>query len=92
MISGADHLVLTVASIEESLTFYCDVLGMRRIRFGGGRWAAGIDDFKINLHEAGREFEPHAISPTPGSADVCFRVDDVDSVLRALDVAGVAVE
>jgi catechol 2,3-dioxygenase-like lactoylglutathione lyase family enzyme len=27
---------------------------------------------KINLHEAGREFEPKAAAPTPGSADLCF--------------------
>ncbi len=28
--------------------------------------------FQINLHEYGNEFEPHALEPTPGSADLCF--------------------
>jgi len=26
----------------------------------------------MNLHQAGREFEPKALHPTPGSADLCF--------------------
>ncbi|WP_228059906.1 hypothetical protein [Plectonema radiosum] len=27
---------------------------------------------KINLHETGKEFEPKALHPTSGSADICF--------------------
>jgi len=27
---------------------------------------------KINLHAAGKEFEPKARTPKPGSADLCF--------------------
>lgn len=27
---------------------------------------------KINLHQHGREFEPKAACPTPGSADLCL--------------------
>jgi catechol 2,3-dioxygenase-like lactoylglutathione lyase family enzyme len=27
---------------------------------------------KINLHLAGKEFEPKALYPTPGSGDLCF--------------------
>jgi catechol 2,3-dioxygenase-like lactoylglutathione lyase family enzyme len=30
---------------------------------------------KINLHIKGKEFEPKANSPTPGSLDLCFLAD-----------------
>ena len=30
---------------------------------------------KINLHVKGKEFEPKAAIPTPGSLDLCFIVD-----------------
>ena len=29
----------------------------------------------INLHQKGREFQPHAKYPTAGSADICFLTD-----------------
>lgn len=67
-----DHLVLTVADIEVTCAFYRRVLGMEIITFGEGRKALRFGDQKINLHQAGREFEPKAARPTPGSADLCF--------------------
>jgi catechol 2,3-dioxygenase-like lactoylglutathione lyase family enzyme len=72
MITGLDHLVLTVADLEATLRFYCDGLGMRHAIFGAGRSALHFGAYKINLHVAGREFEPKALRPTPGSADLCF--------------------
>ena len=71
-IDRIDHLVLTVASIEASCAFYKRILGMTVVRFGQGRTALAFGAQKINLHEAGREFVPHAQHPVPGSADVCF--------------------
>ncbi len=74
-----DHLVLTVADIKTSRAFYCDVLGMRHLPFrvadGSTRHALAFGDQKINLHEAGAEFEPKARIPTRGSADLCFLSD-----------------
>ena len=67
-----DHLVLTVADIEQTCAFYERVLGMEVISFGEGRRALRFGDSKINLHQAGREFAPYAAHPTPGSADLCF--------------------
>lgn len=72
MISSLDHLVLTVRSIEETTSFYTEVLGMEKETFGGGRVALKFGGQKINLHEVGREFEPKAAMPTPGSADICL--------------------
>ncbi|HEY2238518.1 MAG TPA: VOC family protein, partial [Streptosporangiaceae bacterium] len=63
-----DHVVLTVASIEATVDFYGRVLGMTAVTFGGGRTALRFGGSKINLHQAGHEFEPKADRPTPGSA------------------------
>ncbi len=71
-IDSLDHLVLTVADIEASCAYYQRVLGMEVVSFGAGRKALAFGVQKINLHQAGREFEPKAQRPTPGSADLCF--------------------
>ncbi len=88
-----DHLVLTVASIEATVEFYARVLGMGVVTFGAGRIALTFGTSKINLHETGKEFEPRASHPTPGSADICLIVDDgIADVVAQLAVAGVPVE
>lgn len=80
-----DHLVLTVQDIERSVDFYSRVLGMQPVVFGEGRRALSFGNQKINLHQAGAEFSPHAHRPTPGSADLCFIVDEpVDAVMAQL--------
>ena len=73
-IDRLDHLVLTVRDIDASIDFYTRVLGMRAVTFGAGRKALAFGAQKINLHQAGGEFEPEAERPTPGSADLCFIV------------------
>ena len=72
MISSLDHLVLTVRSIEKTTEFYTSVLGMEKEVFAEGRVALKFGSQKFNLHEAGKEFEPKAAQPTPGSADICL--------------------
>jgi catechol 2,3-dioxygenase-like lactoylglutathione lyase family enzyme len=71
-IDRVDHLVLTVRSIDSSCAFYSRVLGMDVVTFGAGRKALSFGAQKINLHQAGLEFEPKAGHPTPGSADICL--------------------
>ncbi len=71
VIDHLDHLVLTVASIDATVAFYTSALGMELTTFGD-RKALRFGEQKINLHQAGKEFEPKAIRPTPGSADLCF--------------------
>ncbi|GAB2486299.1 hypothetical protein GCM10027187_62370 [Streptosporangium sandarakinum] len=86
----ADHLVLTVRSIPASVDWYRTVLGMRPVVFGGGRVALAFGGQKLNLHQAGKELEPKAAAPTPGSADLCLisavPLDEVRAHLRALAV------
>jgi catechol 2,3-dioxygenase-like lactoylglutathione lyase family enzyme len=72
IINRLDHLVLTVKNIETTCQFYSQVLDMQVITFEGGRKALAFGSQKINLHEQGKEFEPKAGRPTPGSADLCF--------------------
>ena len=74
-IEGLDHLVLTMADVGRTRGFYERVLGMQPVVFGEGRHALAFGAQKINLHEAGRELEPKAAVPTPGSADLCFLTD-----------------
>jgi catechol 2,3-dioxygenase-like lactoylglutathione lyase family enzyme len=91
-VAGMDHLVLTVASIERTVAFYGDVLGMRAETFGDGRWALHFGTQKFNLHEAGHEFEPKALWPTPGSIDICLAVSTpLDEVVGALEKHGVPI-
>jgi len=71
-LDSLDHLVLTVRDLDATCRFYADALGMRVVTFGAGRTALAFGAQKINLHVAGREFEPKAEHPTPGSADLCF--------------------
>jgi len=71
-ITGLDHIVLTVRSIARTCEFYQQALGAEVITFGEGRIALQLGDNKINLHEVGKEFEPKAAMPTPGSGDICL--------------------
>ncbi|ASW05338.1 VOC family protein [Rhizobium sp. 11515TR] len=92
-IDHLDHLVLTVVSIEESCDFYTRVLGMSVETFAEGRKALIFGNQKINLHQAGHEFEPKAERPTPGSADLCFiSTTPLDEVIAHLQAEGVAIE
>lgn len=89
-ISHLDHLVLTVADIEISCQFYQSALNFEVITFGENRKALQFDSQKINLHQVGKEFEPKALRPTSGSADLCFIAEtplkDVIAHLHALNI------
>ena len=86
-----DHVVLTVADVDRTLAFYGRVLGMSAVSFGEGRRALAFGDQKLNLHQAGREFEPKALRPTPGAIDLCLvtevPLDEVAAHLRSESVA-----
>lgn len=92
-IDRLDHLVLTVDDIDRTVAFYVGVLGMSETRFGSDRRALTFGTSKINLHQRGREHEPKALTPIPGSADLCLIVDEpIDQVVTELTASGVAIE
>jgi catechol 2,3-dioxygenase-like lactoylglutathione lyase family enzyme len=90
-IDRIDHVVMTVQDVDATCDFYARVLGMRVVTFAGGRKALAFGTQKINLHQAGREFEPKAARPTPGSVDLCLittsTLADVAAELAACGVA-----
>lgn len=91
-IKGLDHLVLTVKDIEVTCKFYSSVMGMEVQTFGAGRKALKFGNQKINLHQYGKEFEPKAIRPTPGSADLCFITDTpIEEIIESLEKHGIAI-
>jgi catechol 2,3-dioxygenase-like lactoylglutathione lyase family enzyme len=96
-VTALDHLVLSVADIDATASFYRDVLGMEVVEFpvadGTRRKALRFGAQKIDLHTAAAPFKPHAANPTPGSADLCLLTKtplaDWQSHLHA---AGIAIE
>ena len=91
-IKRIDHLVLTVQNIKASRAFYTKVLGMKAVSFQGGRQAVAFGNQKINFHESGKEFEPKALHPIPGSADLCFITrDPLTKIMRHLGICAVKI-
>lgn len=93
LIERIDHIVLTVASISATAAFYERVLGFEVFTSEDGRTALTFGEQKINLHETGREFEPKAKRPTPGSGDFCLvTTEPIEEVAERLRSQGVAIE
>ena len=96
-IERLDHLVLTVRDAQATADFYARVLGMRAEIFEDDAWtfrfgSLYFGDQKINLHQAGHEFEPKALHPTPGAGDLCFiTTASPDEVVAHLRDCGVAI-
>jgi catechol 2,3-dioxygenase-like lactoylglutathione lyase family enzyme len=92
-VAGLDHLVLTVDDLDATVAFYRTALGMDEITFGAGRRALTFGDQKINLHPRSAPIAPHALRPTPGSADLCFLTDvPIAQVVGHLQASGVPLE
>lgn len=97
LVTGLDHLVLTVADVRATVAFYETVLGMQaqafRVADGSTRQALTFGGQKINLHPASGPFAPHAARPAPGSADLCFLTDTpLSDWLAHLAALGIPVE
>jgi hypothetical protein len=58
--------------LKSTCQFYQSALNFEVITFGENRKALQFGHQKINLHQVGKEFEPKALRPTAGSADLCF--------------------
>ncbi|BFU76991.1 VOC family protein [Arcobacter sp. 15-2] len=89
-INRLDHLVLTVKDIDTTVTFYTQVLGMKKEIFKESRIALKYGNQKINLHLLGKEFEPKAQNATEGSADLCFIINtpiqEAKEYIESLDI------
>lgn len=93
VIDGLDHVVLTVGSVDRTVDFYTRILGMRVERQAGRPTALHFGSQKFNIHQAGREFEPKALNPTPGGGDFCLLTRSPSAeVARRLERLGVTIE
>ncbi|MER9771537.1 VOC family protein [Mesorhizobium sp. M0220] len=93
MITGIDHFVLTVRSVDDSCAFYQRVLGFKRLDEPDRPTALLFGTQKINVHEVGRTFEPKAKAPTPGSGDFCLvAARPLTEICASLAANGVAIE
>jgi catechol 2,3-dioxygenase-like lactoylglutathione lyase family enzyme len=91
-IDRLDHIVITAWDVERTLEFYERVLGMTPVTFAGGRRALAFGRQKINLHQAGREYEPKALKPVPGAIDLCFiATTPLAEVIEHVKACGVAI-
>jgi catechol 2,3-dioxygenase-like lactoylglutathione lyase family enzyme len=85
--------VLTVRSLEATLTFYERALGMKREETPNRPTALRFGAQKINLHEVSRTFEPKAVAPTPGAGDFCLIANrPLEEICAHLAQCGVAIE
>jgi catechol 2,3-dioxygenase-like lactoylglutathione lyase family enzyme len=92
-LDAIDHVVLTVRDIPASIAFYTRGLGMREIGFGDNRKALAFGQCKLNLHQAGNEFEPKAAHPVPGAIDLCLLTrTPMDAIIQHLAAQQIAVE
>ena len=77
MIDAIDHVVLTSSNLDNTLNFYCKVLGMKLKKElikedGTIRYSLHFGNNKINIHELNNIFTPNAKFVHPGTLDICF--------------------
>jgi catechol 2,3-dioxygenase-like lactoylglutathione lyase family enzyme len=98
-VAGFDHVAITVADVDATIDFYSRVLGAELLL--GDLWREGkmpialiaIGANRMSLHPAAAPAKPHAVAPTPGSADLCFRWEGtIAEAVAQLEANGVAVE
>jgi catechol 2,3-dioxygenase-like lactoylglutathione lyase family enzyme len=65
---------------------------MQPVSFAGGRRALSFGHQKLNIHAADTPISPHALYPTPGSADLCFiTTTPIAEVMAHLQSLGVPI-
>ena len=77
MIDAIDHVVITASNLENTLNFYCKVLGMKSKKEfiqadKSIRYSLHFGNNKINIHELNNIFTPHAKRIETGTLDICF--------------------
>jgi lactoylglutathione lyase len=87
------HLGIKARDAEESLRFYCDVLGLRKIEtvsiLGKNFYFVGNDTFQIEI-EPGNPGDTQADASTmTGLNHISLVVDDIQDLARSLTEKGV---
>ncbi|MFK7895699.1 MAG: VOC family protein [Myxococcota bacterium] len=98
-VRGLDHVALTCADPEATIDFYRRVLGAET--HYEDAWRRGdipvvilqVGASRLSIHSASAPAKPHALAPTPGSGDLCFRFDGpISEAAAMLEGEGVEVE
>lgn len=93
MLTGLDHLVVTVNDIPRAVDFYTRVLGLEARYRDKGRVDLILGDLALRLHQGDTPVSLKAAHPTPGSIDLCFKsVLSLDEVLNHLVALQIPVE
>ncbi|KGE77601.1 bleomycin resistance protein [Halomonas sp. ND22Bw] len=93
MLSGLDHLVITVTDISRAVDFYTRVLGLDVRYRDQERVDLMLGDMALRLHWTATDIQPRAATPTPGSLDLCLRSQlPLDEVQRHLEALSIEVE
>ncbi|QFT84431.1 Virulence protein [Halomonas sp. THAF12] len=93
MLSGLDHLVITVTDIPRAVDFYTRVLGLDVRYRDQERVDLMLGDMALRLHWTATDIQPRAATPTPGSLDLCLRSQlPLDEVQRHLEALSIEVE
>jgi catechol 2,3-dioxygenase-like lactoylglutathione lyase family enzyme len=97
-VEGFDHVAITVADVDATLAWYQRTLGAEPLYLD--RWQSGhmpvaimqVGASRMSVHPASAPAKPHAVAPTAGSADLCFRFSGpVAEIVQMLAAAGVAI-
>jgi catechol 2,3-dioxygenase-like lactoylglutathione lyase family enzyme len=93
-----DHVAITVADIDTTARFYTRLFGaevlrdhmvdgrniIRALRIGGG--------VQLSIHQLGNGVDLVAARPTPGSVDICFRIErPIEAAIKLLEGHGVEI-
>jgi catechol 2,3-dioxygenase-like lactoylglutathione lyase family enzyme len=98
-IRGIDHVAITVSDIESSVSWYSRVLGANPLYLT--EWRAGkipvailqVGANRLSLHSAAAPAKPHALKPTPGAVDLCFRwTGPLSDAIAHLSAFGIEIE
>nr|WP_298410410.1 VOC family protein [uncultured Halomonas sp.] len=93
MLTGLDHLVVTVTDIGRAVDFYTRVLGLEARYQEAERVDLVMGDMALRLHRTDTPSSPKASYPTPGSIDLCVRsVLPLQEVQAHLDTLQIPVE
>lgn len=93
MLSGLDHLVVTVTDIGRAVDFYSRVLGLDVRYRDVQRVDLMMGDTALRLHQTDTDIAPVSVTPTPGSLDLCLRCRlPLDEFKQHLEALGVDVE
>ena len=88
-----NHLVLTVKDIDETCSFYSEVLGMEVEEFTPRKKALRFGNQSLSLRQKGRGFDLEADKPTPGSLDIGFTVvEPIEQIKAELESRNIAIE